>query len=81
VQHAQRDALARHLAEQGVQTVINYPVALPFLPAYQRFGHRPEDFPVAYGHQSRVLSLPIFPEMSLAQIERVAQALASFPHG
>jgi dTDP-4-amino-4,6-dideoxygalactose transaminase len=79
VQHAQRDALARHLAEQGVQTVINYPVALPFLPAYQRFGHRPEDFPVAYGHQSRVLSLPIFPEMSLAQIERVAQALASFP--
>jgi dTDP-4-amino-4,6-dideoxygalactose transaminase len=34
--------------QRGIQTVVNYPVALPFLPAYRRFGHRPEDFPVAY---------------------------------
>lgn len=78
IQHTQRDTLARHLANHGVQTVINYPIALPFLPAYQRFGHRPEDFPVAHGHQSRILSLPIFPEMSPAQMERVEQTLRQF---
>lgn len=44
VQHAQRDALAKHLNADGIQTVINYPVALPFLPAYRRLGHAPGDF-------------------------------------
>jgi dTDP-4-amino-4,6-dideoxygalactose transaminase len=78
VQHERRDALAAHLTAHGIQTVINYPVALPFLPAYQRFGHRPEDYPVAFRHQSRVLSLPLFPEMSEAQMDRVVEALRAF---
>ncbi|MGH6908420.1 MAG: DegT/DnrJ/EryC1/StrS family aminotransferase, partial [Aestuariivirga sp.] len=71
VRHRERDALAGHLRSRGIQTAINYPVALPFLPAYERFGYRPEDFPVAYRNQSRILSLPMFPEISEAQIERV----------
>ncbi len=74
----ERDALARHLAGKGIQTVVNYPVALPFLPAYSRFGHQPADFPVAYRAQSRVLSLPIFPEMTAAQIQAVVDAVGSF---
>ena len=78
VRHEQRDALARHLAEAGIQTVINYPVALPFLPAYARLRHRPEDFPNAHHHQSRVLSLPIFPEMSAAQMDAVVARLRAF---
>ena len=78
VLHEQRDALARHLGERGIQTVVNYPVALPFLPAYRRLGHTPIDFPVAHGHQSRVLSLPIFPEMTDEQVEHVASSIAEF---
>lgn len=81
VQHEQRDALARHLQANGVQTGIHYPVALPFLPAYRRFRHRPEDFPVAYRHQSRILSLPIFPEISSEQMYRVADSIRSFVAG
>lgn len=79
IQHEQRDGLAKHLAAKGIQTVINYPVALPFLPAYQRFEHTPRDFPVAYHHQSRILSLPIFPEITKQQIELVADAICTFP--
>lgn len=81
VQHEQRDHLARHLAAQGIQTVVNYPVALPFLPAYARFGHQAGDFPVAHRHQTRVLSLPLFPEMSPSQLERVAEALRHYAAG
>lgn len=81
VQHERRDALAKHLAARGVQTVINYPVALPFLPAYRRFGHQPSDFPVAHHHQSRILSLPIFPEITPAQMSIVADAIRSFEAG
>lgn len=78
IRHEERDALAKHLNAQDIQTAINYPVALPFLPCYARFKHQAEDFPNAHHNQSRILSLPIFPEMSEAQINRVVQAVAEF---
>ena len=78
VRHEDRDGLARHLKERGIQTGINYPVALPFLPAYARLRHRSEDFPVAYRNQSRILSLPIFPEMTDAQLDHVASTIEAF---
>lgn len=78
IQHEERDALARHLAERGIQTAINYPVALPFLPAYSRLGHTRADFPVAHHHQSRILSLPLFPEMTAQQVQAVAEAIGEF---
>jgi dTDP-4-amino-4,6-dideoxygalactose transaminase len=78
IRHERRDELAKHLASRGIQTVVNYPVALPYLPAYRRFGHTPEQFPSAYHHQSRILSLPIFPEMTARQIEHVVDAIVAF---
>jgi len=78
IQHPRRDALAAHLKANGIQTVINYPIALPFLPAYARFKHRPEEFPSAYDAQLRILSLPMFPEIAQSQIEAVAQAVRNF---
>ncbi len=81
VQHEARDALATHLKELQIQTVINYPVALPFLPAYAYLGHQSTDFPNAYRHQSRILSLPIYPEMSSAQLSVVTTAISAFCSG
>jgi dTDP-4-amino-4,6-dideoxygalactose transaminase len=78
VQSDMRDKLAAHLRKDGIQTVINYPIALPFLPAYRRLGHRPEDFPNAFSNQNKVLSLPIFAEMSVVQQEMVVGSLLSF---
>lgn len=59
-----RDALMKHLKEMGVASVLNYPKALPFYPAYDYLGYKPIDFPVAFANQSRILSLPIYPEMT-----------------
>jgi dTDP-4-amino-4,6-dideoxygalactose transaminase len=78
VRHDRRDELATYLAAAGIQSVVNYPVSLPFLPAYQRFGHVPEEFPRAWANQSRILSLPIFPEMTASQQAQVADALRRF---
>lgn len=78
IRHEARDALARHLADRGIQTVVNYPVALPFLPAYSRLGHVPEDFPNAHSNQSKILSLPMFPEMTEEQIAAVVGAISEF---
>jgi dTDP-4-amino-4,6-dideoxygalactose transaminase len=62
----------------GVQTGINYPVALPFLPAYMHLGHKPADFPSAHHNQSRILSLPMYAEMSAVQVGHVVAAIKSF---
>ena len=78
IQHPERDRLAAFLKENGVQTVINYPICLPLLPAYKRLNHSEEDFPVSFGHQSKILSLPIFPEMTFQQIEYVSDLIKAF---
>lgn len=73
-----RDALKKHLADRGISTVLNYPKALPFYPAYSYLGHKPADFPSAYANQSRILSLPIFPEMSDESVTYVAAQIREF---
>src|SRR5918996_1334284 len=70
-----RDALRKHLTDAGIATVLNYSKALPFYPAYAHLGHGPEDFPVAYANQSRILSLPIYPEIPSDAIEEVASQI------
>ncbi len=78
IRHAMRDQLAKFLADRGIQTVINYPIALPFLPAYSRYGHRPEEFPNAWSQQAKILSLPVFAEMTDDQVDSVIDAVRSF---
>jgi dTDP-4-amino-4,6-dideoxygalactose transaminase len=73
-----RDELKKHLAAAGVATVLNYPKALPFYPAYAYLNHEPGDFPAAYANQSRILSLPIYPEMTDEMIRRVADLVQEF---
>jgi dTDP-4-amino-4,6-dideoxygalactose transaminase len=73
-----RDELKRHLAAAGITTALNYPKALPFYPAYAYLGHDPKDFPVAFANQSRILSLPIYPEISDVMITYVADKVAEF---
>jgi dTDP-4-amino-4,6-dideoxygalactose transaminase len=78
IRTGKRDALRKHLTEAGVATVLNYPKALPFYPAYAYLRHNPKDFPVAFANQSRILSLPIYPELSEKMIANVVEQIGSF---
>jgi dTDP-4-amino-4,6-dideoxygalactose transaminase len=78
IRHSRRDALAAHLNAYGVQAAINYPTALPFLAAYARFGHRPEQFPNASSDQGKILSLPMFAEISRKQQNEVIDLIRNF---
>jgi dTDP-4-amino-4,6-dideoxygalactose transaminase len=75
IRSTDRDNLQRKLASAGIATVLNYPKALPFYPAYSYLNHQPEDFPVAYRHQHEILSLPIYPEMAPEAIQYVADQI------
>lgn len=78
VQTERRDALREFLAARGIETAIHYPTALPLLPAYRHLGHDPADFPVAARLQHRILSLPIYPEISAAQVDHVVDSVRAF---
>jgi dTDP-4-amino-4,6-dideoxygalactose transaminase len=73
-----RDVLRKHLTDAGIATVLNYPKALPFYPAYTYLGHVPEDFSMAYSNQSRILSLPIYPEMDEEMIVFIVDQIDAF---
>lgn len=73
-----RDELKDYLSGVGIQTGIHYPAALPNLPAYRYLGHHTSDFPVASSYQSKILSLPMYPELSESQIQYVCEAIKRF---
>jgi len=73
-----REALRQYLSERGIDTQVHYPTALPFLPAYQRLGHVPANFPLAHAAQSEILSLPMYAELSLEAVQEVADSIREF---
>lgn len=73
-----RDGLRRHLAKQGIETGLHYPVPLHLQPAYAGLGYARGDFPVAERAAQRVLSLPLYPELSDSQIERVCESIREY---
>jgi len=82
VRLAQRDAWRAALGEAGVQTGVHYPIPVHLQPAYRDLGYNAGDFPVSEGVSHEVLSLPIFPELTAAQIGTIAGLIkAGLPAG
>lgn len=78
IKTGRRDELREFLSSHGIPAQIHYPVALPLMEAYEYLGHSHSDFPNAYRLQEEELSLPIFPEMSEAQVTYVCDAIKKF---
>ena len=78
VKTSQRDALRSYLADNGIETAVHYPTSLPLLPAYSRLGVTPEAVPKAAANQDRILSLPIYPEMTAETVSYVAATIRAF---
>jgi dTDP-4-amino-4,6-dideoxygalactose transaminase len=75
VRHPQRDALARLLADDGVGTVIHYPIPPHLQPAYAELGLAPGSLPLSEAIHREVLSLPMGPTQNDAQTQRVIDAV------
>jgi dTDP-4-amino-4,6-dideoxygalactose transaminase len=74
----QREHLREHLSQREIQTLVHYPKALPFEPAYGVLNHKESDFPVSAHLQNVVLSLPLYPELSREQVVYVCKSIRSF---
>jgi dTDP-4-amino-4,6-dideoxygalactose transaminase len=71
-----RDELAQHLQENGIQTMVYYPFCLHQQPLYETMSHL--NLPNAEAATREVLSLPIFPELSEADQQHIAESIARF---
>jgi dTDP-4-amino-4,6-dideoxygalactose transaminase len=77
VQSQNRDDLQKRLTAAGVQTGVHYPIPIHLQPAYNSLGYKGGELPITENLAERVLSLPMFPELSDEQIGRVAEVLTA----
>ena len=73
-----RDLLQQHLASQGVQSAIYYPLPIHLQEAYAFLGYAPGDLPESERASAEVLSLPVHPDLSPEQVEFAAATVRSF---
>ncbi len=73
-----REALARHLQKAGIGTGVYYPRPVHLQPAYRGLGLGAGSLPHAEEASRRVLALPLYPELTDGQVERVCRAVRRF---
>ena len=78
VRHPRRDELKKHLEANAVGCMLHYPVPLHLQKCYANLGYQAGDFPHAEKAARECLSLPIYPELTDAQIQRVASVIKDF---
>ena len=72
------DELQAYLKEKNIGSAVYYPVPLYKQPAYAHLGFKAEDYPEAEKAAKEVLSIPMFPEITQEQVERVCEAIREF---
>ncbi len=78
IRSPRRDELAEFLKARGVECAIHYPAPLHLQPAYQAWGQAGEPLPNAEAVAGEILSLPMFPELTQAEVDAVSTAVRDF---
>lgn len=73
-----RDGLKSFLKSKGISAGIHYPISLPNQPAYADRGYTRDHYPVSSGQQSKLLSLPIYPELSKDNLQYICNQIEFF---
>ncbi|WP_460287680.1 DegT/DnrJ/EryC1/StrS family aminotransferase [Clostridium sp. CTA-7] len=73
-----RDELNQYLNEQGIGTSIYYPIPLHLQKCFSYLGYKKGDFPVAERVSERILALPIYPELTIQEIDYVCEKIREF---
>jgi dTDP-4-amino-4,6-dideoxygalactose transaminase len=76
-----RDRLREELARQDVQTAVHYPTPVHLQPAYEYLGHRAGDFPHAERLCRTQVTLPMFPELTDAEVKQTIDAVLAWAKG
>jgi dTDP-4-amino-4,6-dideoxygalactose transaminase len=78
VRTADREGLMDHLKKVGIGTGIHYPIPLHLQKAYSAMNYRKGDFPITEKAAAEIVSLPMFPQLTVAQQTRVVEEILNF---
>lgn len=78
IRTTERDALQAHLTNDGIGTLIHYPIPPHLQKAYRDLGYHPGDFPIAEELANTSLSLPLWPGMSQQQVKEASDSIQKF---
>lgn len=73
-----RDELKIYLAECGIETAIHYPVPIHFHKAAEKLGYGLGSFPTTERHAQRILSLPIYPELTTKELSYIVESIQKY---
>lgn len=73
-----RDGLQAYLSERNISSGIHYPIPIHMQPAFEYLGYKKGQFPISESHAERILSLPMYPELTPEMIEHTAMAVREF---
>ena len=73
-----RDKLREELKSEGIATGIHYPIPLHLQPAYNYLGYKRGDFPVTEEYSKKILSLPMFAELTDKQIDEIVKLIRNY---
>ncbi|MBO0962871.1 DegT/DnrJ/EryC1/StrS family aminotransferase [Neobacillus sp. MM2021_6] len=74
----ERDKLQSFLKEQGIDSMVYYPLPLHVQPVFKELGYKEGDFPISEKAAKEAISLPMFPELKREQIEYVVENIVKF---
>jgi dTDP-4-amino-4,6-dideoxygalactose transaminase len=78
IQHPDRDGLAAFLRQRGIATGLHYPIPVHRQPCYESLGVAHGSLPVTENLAPRILTLPMFPEMTTEQVDYVCEQIRGF---
>ncbi|CAN5127555.1 DegT/DnrJ/EryC1/StrS family aminotransferase [soil metagenome] len=78
IETERRDTLQKYLLENGIQTLIHYPIPIHLQKAYSNLGYKRGDFPITEKVADRILSLPMYPDLKKTEINYISKAINAF---
>lgn len=78
VRTSKRDALMKHLAENGISTTVYYPIPMHLQPCFKDWGYAPGAFPEAEKAANESVALPLYPELDPNAVGYVVDHVAKF---
>lgn len=73
-----RDELRKYLEKKGIETIIHYPIPIHLQKPYQNLGFKRNDFPITEEKSKKILSLPMFPELTKEEIKYICNSIKEF---
>jgi dTDP-4-amino-4,6-dideoxygalactose transaminase len=78
IESTRREELRAYLAKNGIESGVHYPIPLHLQPAYRYLNYRPGSFPFAEDISTKIVSLPLYPEMGDERVRKVCSTIRKF---